>query len=123
MFEVSVEHTFAAGHALRNYRGKCENVHGHNYRVRVLVRGEQLDKVGMLADFTELKRLLRAVSEPMDHVFLNDMPPFNELNPTAENMAWYICEKLRESLKVENTVEIAEVTVWETDIQSATYRP
>jgi 6-pyruvoyltetrahydropterin/6-carboxytetrahydropterin synthase len=123
MFEVSVEHTFAAGHALRNYRGKCENVHGHNYRVRVLVRGEKLDHVGMLADFVELKRLLRAISEPMDHVFLNDMPPFNELNPTAENMAWYICEKLREGLKVDNPVEIAEVTVWETDIQSATYRP
>ena len=56
MFEVSVEHTFAAGHALREYRGKCENVHGHNYRVRVLVRGEKLDKVGMLADFTEMPR-------------------------------------------------------------------
>jgi 6-pyruvoyltetrahydropterin/6-carboxytetrahydropterin synthase len=123
MFEVSVEHTFAAGHALRNYRGKCENVHGHNYRVRVLVRGEKLDHVGMLADFVELKRLLRAISEPMDHVFLNDMPPFNELNPTAENMAWYICEKLREGLKLDNPVAIAEVTVWETDIQSATYRP
>jgi 6-pyruvoyltetrahydropterin/6-carboxytetrahydropterin synthase len=123
MFEVSVEHTFAAGHALRNYRGKCENVHGHNYRVRVLVRGEKLDHVGMLADFVELKRLLRAISEPMDHVFLNDMPPFNELNPTAENMAWYICQKLREGLKLDNPVEIAEVTVWETDIQSATYRP
>jgi len=62
MFEVAVEHTFAAGHALRNYRGKCENVHGHNYRVRVLVRGEKLDQTGMLADFTELKRVLRAVS-------------------------------------------------------------
>ena len=123
MFEVSVEHTFAAGHALRNYRGKCENVQGHNYRVRVLVRGEKLDHVGMLADFVELKRLLRAISEPMDHVFLNDMPPFNELNPTAENMAWYICQKLREGLKLDNPVEIAEVTVWETDIQSATYRP
>ena len=118
MFEVAVEHTFAAGHALRNYRGKCENVHGHNYRVRVLVRGEKLDQTGMLADFTELKRVLRAVSEPMDHVFLNDMPPFNELNPTAENMAWYICERMREA-----QVNVAEVTVWETDIQSATYRP
>jgi 6-pyruvoyltetrahydropterin/6-carboxytetrahydropterin synthase len=123
MFEVSVEHTFAAGHALRNYRGKCENVHGHNYRVRVLVRGEKLDPVGMLADFTELKRLLRAVSEPMDHVFINDMPPFTELNPTAENMAWYICEKMQEGLKTENGAGIAEVTVWETDIQFATYRP
>src|SRR5271155_1324396 len=94
MFEVSVEHTFAAGHALRNYHGKCENVHGHNYRVRVLVRGEKLDETGMLADFVELKRLLRAVSEPMDHVFLNEMPPFDELNPSAENIAVYICEKM-----------------------------
>jgi 6-pyruvoyltetrahydropterin/6-carboxytetrahydropterin synthase len=123
MFEVSVEHTFAAGHALRNYRGKCENVHGHNYKVRVLVRGEKLDSVGMLVDFTELKRLLRAVSEPMDHVFINDLPPFTELNPTAENMAWYICEQMRAGLKSENNAAIAEVTVWETDIQFATYRP
>jgi 6-pyruvoyltetrahydropterin/6-carboxytetrahydropterin synthase len=123
MFEVSVEHTFAAGHALRNYRGKCENVHGHNYKVQVIVRGEQLDKTGMLADFVELKRLLRAISEPLDHVFLNDIEPFNELNPSAENIAWYICEKLQEGLKLENPVEVAEVKVWETDIQSATYRP
>jgi 6-pyruvoyltetrahydropterin/6-carboxytetrahydropterin synthase len=123
MFEVSVEHTFAAGHALRNYRGKCENVHGHNYRVQVTLRGEKLDAAGMLADFVELKRLLRAISEPLDHVFLNDMEPFTKLNPTAENMAWYFCEKLREQLGQENPVEVAEVKVWETDIQSATYRP
>jgi 6-pyruvoyltetrahydropterin/6-carboxytetrahydropterin synthase len=123
MFEVSVEHTFAAGHALRNYRGKCENVHGHNYRVRVLVRGEQLDETGMLADFVVLKKLLREISEPLDHVFLNDLPPFDELNPSAENMAWYIWDKMQQQLKQPNPVEIAEVTVWETDIQSATYRP
>ena len=123
MFEVSVEHTFAAGHALRNYRGKCENVHGHNYRVQVTLRGEKLDATGMLADFVELKRILRAISEPLDHVFINDLPPFTELNPTAENMAWYFCEKLREQLGPHNPVEVAEVKVWETDIQSATYRP
>jgi 6-pyruvoyltetrahydropterin/6-carboxytetrahydropterin synthase len=123
MFEVSVEHTFAAGHALRNYRGKCENVHGHNYRVQVLVRGEKLDDVGMLADFTLLKKLLREISEPLDHVFINDIEPFTTLNPTAENMAWYICEKMQEGLKLANTVEIAEVKVWETDVQYAVYRP
>jgi 6-pyruvoyltetrahydropterin/6-carboxytetrahydropterin synthase len=123
MFEVSVEHTFAAGHALRNYHGKCENVHGHNYRVRVLVRGQKLDETGMLSDFVELKRLLRAVSEPLDHVFLNEMAPFDELNPSAENIAVYICEKMQAGLKQENPVTVAEVTVWETDIQSATYRP
>ncbi len=123
MFEVSVEHTFAAGHALRNYKGKCENVHGHNYRVQVLVRGERLDKTGMLADFVELKRLLRAISEPLDHVFLNDMEPFTEINPSAENLAVYIYEKMRDGLNLENPVEVAEVKVWETDLQSATYRP
>lgn len=123
MFEVSVEHTFAAGHALRNYRGKCENVHGHNYRVQVLVRGEKLDEIGMLADFTVLKKLLREVSEPMDHVFINDLPPFTEMNPTAENMAWYIWQKMQEGLKLQHAVEVAEVKVWETDVQYAVYRP
>lgn len=123
MFEVSVEHTFAAGHALRNYHGKCENVHGHNYRVHVKVRGEKLDATGMLVDFVELKRLLRAISEPLDHVFLNDIEPFTNTNPTAENLAVYICEKMQQGIRQENPVEVAEVKVWETDIQSATYRP
>ena len=123
MFEVSVEHTFAAGHALRNYKGKCENVHGHNYRIQVKVQGEALDATGMLADFVELKRVLRDICEPMDHVFLNDMAPFTELNPSAENMARYVCERMRAELKQANPVEVAEVKVWETDIQSATYRP
>jgi 6-pyruvoyltetrahydropterin/6-carboxytetrahydropterin synthase len=124
MFEVSVEHTFAAGHALRHYRGKCENVHGHNYRVQVIVRGEAVDKVtGMLADFVELKRLLREISEPLDHVFLNDIEPFTVLNPSAENIAVYICEKMQAGLSRANPIEVAEVEVWETDIQSATYRP
>jgi 6-pyruvoyltetrahydropterin/6-carboxytetrahydropterin synthase len=125
MFEVAVEHTFAAGHALREYRGKCENVHGHNYRVQVVVRGEKLDRIGMLADFVALKKALRDTCEPMDHVFLNEMKPFDTVNPTAENMAIYIAEKLQEVIGVGdgNPVEVAEVKVWETDIQSATYRP
>ena len=123
MFEVSVEHTFAAGHALRNYKGKCENVHGHNYRIQVKVQGEALDATGMLADFVELKRVLRVICEPMDHVFLNDIAPFIEVNPSAENMARYICERMQAELKQANPVEVAEVKVWETDIQSATYRP
>ncbi|MGA2714255.1 MAG: 6-carboxytetrahydropterin synthase QueD [Bryobacteraceae bacterium] len=128
MFEVSIEHTFAAGHALRHYKGKCENVHGHNYKVQVVVRGEKLDATGMLADFVELKRLLRNISEPLDHVFLNDIEPFTTVNPSAENIALYICEKMQQGIKQDNAkqdngIEVAEVKVWETDIQSATYRP
>ena len=124
MFEVSVEDTFSAGHALRGYKGKCENVHGHNYKVQVVVRGENIDqKTGMLADFVELKRLLRAISEPLDHVFLNDIEPFTTLEPSAENIAWYICEKMQKGITQSNPVEVAEVKVWETDKQFATFRP
>jgi 6-pyruvoyltetrahydropterin/6-carboxytetrahydropterin synthase len=123
MFEVQIEHSFSAGHALRHYKGKCENVHGHNYKVQVVLRGEKLDHAGLLADFVDLKKLLRQISEPLDHVFLNDIEPFTTLNPSAENIAWYICEKLQDGLKQENEVEVAEVKVWETDVQSATYKP
>ena len=78
MFEIWVEHTFAAGHALRNYHGKCENVHGHNYRVRVGIEGQDVDENGMLHDFADLKKRLRATSEYLDHQFINDLKPFDE---------------------------------------------
>ncbi|HEX5482795.1 MAG TPA: 6-carboxytetrahydropterin synthase QueD, partial [Terriglobia bacterium] len=94
MFEVSVEHTFAAGHALRNYKGKCENVHGHNYRVRVTVEGENLNSAGLLVDFSEVKSVIRNFVERLDHQFLNDLKPFDELNPSAENLAKYVHDGL-----------------------------
>lgn len=125
MFEVSVEETFAAGHALRNYRGKCENVHGHNYRVRIAIEGERLDSTGLLVDFVEMKRLLRAIIERLDHTFLNDVPPFDRLNPSAENMARYFYDEMTQGLAAaprENSVRIAEVKIWETDTATATYR-
>jgi 6-pyruvoyltetrahydropterin/6-carboxytetrahydropterin synthase len=122
MFEVSVEETFAAGHALRGYRGKCENVHGHNYRVRVTVQGQQLDSAGLLVDFVELKRTLRAIVERLDHTFLNDVPPFDKLNPSAENMARYFYEEMTQGFAGDNTVRVAEVKIWETDTATATYR-
>jgi 6-pyruvoyltetrahydropterin/6-carboxytetrahydropterin synthase len=126
MFEVSVEAGFAAAHQLRNYRGKCENLHGHNYKVRVTVQGEDLNSIGLLADFTELKAALREISEFLDHKFLNEIPPFTEINPSAENVAKYICDELQKSLSEgasEVPVKIAEVKVWETDTSTATYRP
>ena len=125
MYEVSVEETFAAGHALRGYRGKCENVHGHNYRVLGVIQGERLDSNGLLVDFVELKRILHAIVERLDHVFLNDLPPFDQLNPTAENMARFFYEQLSQGvagLAPENPVRVAEVKIWETDTATATYR-
>jgi 6-pyruvoyltetrahydropterin/6-carboxytetrahydropterin synthase len=125
MFEVSVEETFAAGHALRGYRGKCENVHGHNYRVRAIVAGEALDAAGLLVDFVDLKQILRAIIENLDHRFLNDVPPFDTMNPTAENMAQYFHQEMSRRLDGAgrpNPVRVAEVKVWETDTATATYR-
>jgi 6-pyruvoyltetrahydropterin/6-carboxytetrahydropterin synthase len=125
MFEVSVEETFAAGHALRNYHGKCENVHGHNYRVRIAIEGESLDRAGLLVDFVELKRVMRGIVEKLDHRFLNDVPPFDDLNPSAENMARYFFEEMTSQLDGgvrENPVRVTEVKIWETDTATATYR-
>ncbi|MBI3209711.1 MAG: 6-carboxytetrahydropterin synthase QueD [Candidatus Solibacter usitatus] len=126
MFEVSVEETFAAGHALRNYKGKCENVHGHNYRVRITLEGDGLDQTGMLVDFVEMKKVLRAAIAYLDHRFINDLPPFDELNPSAENIAWYFCDQMQKGMKDElarTSVRIQNVKVWETDTCVATYRP
>ena len=122
MFEVSVEQTFAAGHALRNYKGKCENVHGHNYRVLVTIRGEQLDSIGLLVDFVEVKKLMGRVVDRLDHQFINDLPPFDEINPSAENMAKYFYDEISAGLG-ESPVHVGEVRIWETDTASATYRP
>lgn len=122
MFEVSVEHTFAAGHALRNYKGKCENVHGHNYRVRVTVEGENLNSAGLLVDFSEVKSVIRNFVERLDHQFLNDLKPFDELNPSAENLAKYVHDGLGKQLG-NGDIRLQAVTVWETDTSSATYRP
>jgi 6-pyruvoyltetrahydropterin/6-carboxytetrahydropterin synthase len=122
MFEVSVEHTFAAAHALRNYHGKCENLHGHNYRVQVKVLGPELDEAGMLVDFVELKRLLRGATERLDHHNLNEISPFDAINPSAENIAKYLYEEISGKLRPENAAVLDEVKVWETDIQFACYR-
>ena len=123
MFEVTIEETFAAGHALRNYRGKCENVHGHNYRCQVTVAGEELDSTGLLVDFVELKRVVHSVLDRLDHQWLNDYPPFDVLNPSAENIARYIYEEVSKGLGQQDATRLAFVKLWETDTASAIYRP
>ena len=121
MFEVSVEETFAAGHALRGYAGKCENVHGHNYRVQLTIEGPALDNIGLLVDFVEVKRLIHGVVDRLDHRFINDLPPFDILNPSAENLAKYFYDEISSGLA--SPARLGQVKIWETDITSATYRP
>lgn len=125
MYEVTVEQSFAAAHALRHYKGACENLHGHNFKVHVTIQGDQLDQAGMLVDFLDVKALMWKVMERIDHQNLNDIAPFDDAkNPSAENIAEYIYTHVSEGLKGTTPVPVRvhEVKVWETDIQSATYR-
>ncbi|MGA3166957.1 MAG: 6-carboxytetrahydropterin synthase QueD [Terriglobia bacterium] len=122
MFEIAVEYTFAAGHALRGYKGKCENVHGHNYKVQVIVGGEQLNSAGLLMDFVDLRGAIKGLVERLDHHFLNDLKPFDDLNPSAENLAKYFFDELDPQVR-ERGLRLQAVKVWETDTTSATYRP
>ena len=124
MFQVSVEETFSAGHALRGYRGKCENPHGHNYRVRVTLEGAQLDSIGLLCDFTELKQVMRGIIAGLDHQFMNDLEIFRTVNPSAENMAKYFYDEITRQLKsLPPGARVTDAIVWETDTTRAQYRP
>jgi 6-pyruvoyltetrahydropterin/6-carboxytetrahydropterin synthase len=124
MYEVSVDESFAAAHNLRNYKGKCENLHGHNYKVRVTLSGKELDSVGLLYDFVHLKQAIQGVIRSLDHTYLNELPPFDVLNPSAENIARYIYDETAKHLpRAASGAGIASITVWESDVTSATYRP
>jgi 6-pyruvoyltetrahydropterin/6-carboxytetrahydropterin synthase len=124
MFEVAVEQSFASAHALRNYKGRCENVHGHNWKVQVVIEGEKLDAAGMLVDFLDVKSFMGEILDRIDHQFLNEIPPFDVVNPSAENIAEYFYQQLNGKLVgTPVPVRIREVKIWETEIQSATYRP
>jgi len=123
MFQVTVEDTFAAGHYLRNYRGKCENPHGHNYKVRVTLCGEELDRAGLLLDFKDLKDVMRDTVDRLDHQMINDLEPFTVLNPSAENLAKYFYDETQARLRAATNgrVRVKDVTVWETETTTATY--
>ena len=123
MFEVNVERMFAAAHALRDYKGSCERTHGHNWRLIVTLEGNELDKTGMLADFIDVKARVDKVVAYLDHQFLNEIKPFDEVNPSAENIARWILEEL-EDLAGENFGArwcVTKVQVWETPDCSAVY--
>ena len=124
MYEVFVDQTFAAAHNLRNYKGKCENLHGHNYKVRVALQGPELDSTGLLYDFVHLKQVIQDVIRTLDHKYLNEMPPFDRLNPSAENIARHVYDRISAQLQATpNGASVASITVWEADETAATYRP
>jgi 6-pyruvoyltetrahydropterin/6-carboxytetrahydropterin synthase len=123
MFEVTVEAGFSSGHYLRNYRGKCENPHGHNYRVFVTLIGKELDEAGLLLDFKLLKQVMRPVVDRLDHQMINDLEPFTTINPSAENLARYFYQETAKQLDemTAGRVQIKDCTLYETDTSFARY--
>jgi len=120
MYELTVQAEFSAAHALRGYPGKCARLHGHNFKIEVVVCGTELDDLGMLVDFRKVKARLQEVTEAFDHRNLNEVPPFDERNPTAENLARYLYEQLSDGLPA--GTRVAATTVHETCRAAATYR-
>ncbi|MFA5146783.1 MAG: 6-carboxytetrahydropterin synthase QueD [Candidatus Omnitrophota bacterium] len=116
MYEIKVKTTFSAAHNLRNYRGKCELLHGHNWQVEAVFAYETLGKDGLAVDFREAKKVLRGVTERLDHGYLNRAPFFKKTNPTSENIARFIYGRV----KAKNG-NIRSVSVWENENSCATY--
>jgi 6-pyruvoyltetrahydropterin/6-carboxytetrahydropterin synthase len=131
MYEIIVEKHFDAAHYLRGYKGKCENMHGHRYKVRVHVSAKKVNEIGLAYDFTDLKRHLDDILKRYDHTCLNEVPPFDKINPSSENIAAAIYTELKEKLSAGPAVTLtaveapvlSEVEVWETPEQGVTYRP
>ena len=121
-FEVMIERNFSSAHQLRGYKGKCENLHGHNYRVEIYARGRELDNIGLLVDFGELKEAADEVVQYLDHRNINELAPFDEeLNPSAENLARYILERVAARVGDER-VRVYKVRCFETPTSVATYQ-
>jgi 6-pyruvoyltetrahydropterin/6-carboxytetrahydropterin synthase len=116
MYSLKVQGTFSSAHNLRGYKGKCEDLHGHNWIVEIVVKSAQLDAIGMVLDFKYLKKKLSACLEQMDHKYLNKLVYFKKINPTSENIAKYIYKKLKPRITI-----LGCVTVWENSTSSATY--
>ena len=121
MFRISVELGFSAAHSLRIEHHKCENLHGHNWKVIASIRGRKLNDFGMLMDFHDLKAALRPILSRLDHVMLNNVEPFTSINPTAENLARYIAQSLGPALPP--CVELDYIKVFESEGSSAEYFP
>lgn len=120
MYKLAIDTNFSSAHNLREYGGACERLHGHNWAVRVTVEAEKLDNLGMVLDFKLLKEKTEKVVEGLDHRYLNEVPPFNEKNPTAENLARFIYEELKKALD-DGNVRVKTVKVWESDRAAASY--
>lgn len=122
MYEIIVEGHFDSAHYLRGYKGKCENLHGHRYTVKVRLKSVKLNEIGLAYDFIDIKRYLNEIVARFDHTSLNEIPPFDKINPSAENISSTIYNELNKKLS-QDPVTISAVEVWETPGQGVTYIP
>ncbi len=122
MYEISVEKHFDAAHFLRGYRGKCESLHGHRFRVVARVKATGLNDIGIAYDFVELKQLLDSILVRFDHICLNEVPPFDKMNPSSENIATVIYDELKRKL-AEAPLFISGIEVWESPETGVIYSP
>ena len=120
MYELKISTQFAAAHQLREIRGGCENLHGHNWKIEVSVIGSELGKDGLLIDFRLIKSETKKIIDELDHKFLNELVSFENLEPSSENISRHIFESLSQKLNTEN-VKISKVTSWESDSACASY--
>jgi 6-pyruvoyltetrahydropterin/6-carboxytetrahydropterin synthase len=123
MHAIFKDFTFAAAHSIRGHTRGCQNLHGHNYRVRVHLRAERLDGLGMVLDFADLKEMMQEILGPFDHHVINDIPPFDERNTTAELFSEYVFQEVARRLTDQDRVRIARVEVWENDTSCAVFEP
>ena len=114
IYTLKVLADFASAHTLRDYPGACSRMHGHNWKIEAEVQATQLNEIGMAVDFKEIKREVRAIADELDHRYLNDLAPFQDINPTAENIARYFFQRLAQRLNNER-VQVSALTIWETD--------
>lgn len=120
MYELKIITQFAAAHRLENFYGKCEALHGHNWKVEVFLVGEQLDQAGLLMDFGVIKARTNALLEEIDHKYLNELEAFQGQNPSSENLARYFFERLTAGLN-NDRVRVSRVNIWESDTSCASY--
>ena len=120
MFKIKILSNFSAAHFLRGYKGKCESLHGHNWKVEVMVLASKLDELGMVMDFSELKKITKRILEDLDHKQINEIEYFKQYNPSSEEMAKYIFDRIQSEVKGKG-VAVYEVRVWETESSCAIY--
>ncbi|VAX00453.1 6-carboxy-5,6,7,8-tetrahydropterin synthase [hydrothermal vent metagenome] len=114
MYSLNVVSDFASAHTLRDYPGACSRMHGHNWKVEAEVEASQLDEVGMAVDFKVIRQAVKKLTDRLDHYYLNEIPPFDEINPTAENIAAYLYRGLSEILN-DGRIRVRAITLWETE--------